>query len=712
MKSWFTAAELAGAPGMPTHERHVRRVAQRDRWQSRPRASVGGRPAVEYSIASLPQETRDHLIQAAVAALPATDPASAAAPSSVVVPLPRAAAARSTPAAGAAAQAEVLPALPARDVRTMKDFERQAAMARMTIIKRIGELRDTLHVSLELAIKALNDSVQANPEDTLARLLATANARLRKGRPPMLTKATFYRWQGLEAAAGYAGLAPLPTHREQLPAWAPALLRLYQRPTKPSLADCLRQLPAALTADGVAGAAPTYAQARNFVKNKVGAVALQVGRMGPRDLRTRLPFVRRSFDDLKPGDIYTSDGHTFKAQIQHPDRPGAFRPEVTPVLDVATRKCVGVSISLAENQYDVLAALKHAFATHGVCAIFYVDRGPGFNNALQKDTLVGMGPRLGYRVEHSIPFNSQARGVIERFHSSVLVPLARRLETGIPRGADKEHLQKVHKLVTKAQRQHGVRTALPTFDEFVAALRQAIDDYNARAHRSLKGVSPGQRWEQSIASGWQVCALGDDIERDLFWPQVVATVRRGEIRFRGKTYFSLGLTEYDGDKVLVGYDIHDPTEVVVRDLERRWICAAQLDGNVRPYYPMSVVQERRIERAEAQLKRVDRKRGVVLDELDRATALTHQPGTPATFLNDFTPEEALPAPVAARPVFQFQADRYEWLMAHRDAWAEDDRPWVERFIKTELYQQLIDRWEMLGIAWRDGGEAPSFKAAD
>lgn len=66
-QEWFTAKELAGAEGMPGTVQNVTRRAKRDGWMSRRRSGRGG--GWEYSFASLPQETQQHLRgQAATAA--------------------------------------------------------------------------------------------------------------------------------------------------------------------------------------------------------------------------------------------------------------------------------------------------------------------------------------------------------------------------------------------------------------------------------------------------------------------------------------------------------------------------------------------------------------------------------------------------------------------------------------------------------------------
>lgn len=66
MSAWYTAAQLAGAPGLPSTERAVRTRAQANGWKCRTRTAVGG--GREYALQSLPEETRRHFaLQAAQA---------------------------------------------------------------------------------------------------------------------------------------------------------------------------------------------------------------------------------------------------------------------------------------------------------------------------------------------------------------------------------------------------------------------------------------------------------------------------------------------------------------------------------------------------------------------------------------------------------------------------------------------------------------------
>ncbi|MBI3452366.1 MAG: hypothetical protein HY057_05945, partial [Rhodospirillales bacterium] len=65
-KTWFSAAELAGLPGLPGTERAIQLKSARQSWPHRKRAGRGG--GREYPLDALPPATRSHLAARIVAA--------------------------------------------------------------------------------------------------------------------------------------------------------------------------------------------------------------------------------------------------------------------------------------------------------------------------------------------------------------------------------------------------------------------------------------------------------------------------------------------------------------------------------------------------------------------------------------------------------------------------------------------------------------------
>ena len=139
----------------------------------------------------------------------------------------------------------------------------------------------------------------------------------------------------------------------------------------------------------------------------MGNVERERGRRGARDLKNILPHKRREFMHLKPAAIYTADGHTFDTEVLNPLSGLPFRPEITTVLDVGTRRCMGWSVGLAESRFTVLEALSHA-SRAAIGALWYVDWGKGFENLMMTDEATGLMGRLGMTMTHSRAYNSQA----------------------------------------------------------------------------------------------------------------------------------------------------------------------------------------------------------------------------------------------------------------------------------------------------------------
>lgn len=481
----------------------------------------------------------------------------------------------------------------------MKSWQRERAQQRCAALREVERAADEIGIS-----------------EAVARIAASAG----------ISPATLWRWRALHAHGGFAALAPRERGRPQpTPPWAPAFLNLWQIPSKRSIEDVLRDLPERLE-DGVK--MPSVSQVRRFVR-KLSAVERNRGRMGPNALKAVRAFRRRSTRDLHPCDVYISDGHTFDAEVAHPRHGGPCRPEVTTVLDVATRKAVGWSVALAESTWAVADALRHACESHGVPSIYYADHGPGQENRV----ICAMLDRLGVREERSIARNSQARGVIEAFNRN-LVAAAKRLPTfmGAPMDADAKN--RVFKITRRELRLVGSSRLLLPWDDFLGFIAAAMDAYNGRAHRALgKGISPARAWQKALEGGFEPMLPSSGEAADLFRPYEVRKCLRGEIALHGKRYFARHLEHVHGDEVRVGYGLHDPSRVWVRDLEDRLIAIAELDGNAAPYFPLSRIEQAREQRALGQLRRLQQK----AERIATTTATIEVEPTPIVALGDRKP---------------------------------------------------------------------------
>ena len=426
-------------------------------------------------------------------------------------------------------------------------------------------------------------------------------------------------------------LAPKARTVAEIPKWAVELLKLWGQPQKPTLTACLELLPQYLGNDIPC---PSYAQAYRFLNEKMGNVDVQKGRMGNRELKNIKGFIRRDTENLLPTDVYTADGHCFDAEIAHPIHGKPFRPEITAIIDVASRRIVGWSIDLSENKWAVLDAIRMAATECGIPAMFYVDNGSGYKNAVLTGRGNGILSRLNVTVSHALPYNSQAKGLIERSHQTLWVKAAKTLPTYIGKDMDAEAGNKVHKLTRKDIIQFGQSQALMKFADFVVFAEQVVADYNNKPHSSLKRttdpvtmksryMSPLEMWTATLDSEHPIdCVDNWDME-NFFRPTVERKVRRCEIELFSNRYFHRDLEQFHDEVVQVGYDIHHAEKVTVRDLEGRLICIAEWNANKRDYFPKAVIEQAREQRAAGRMRRLAAKQAEVVAELNPQQVIEH-----------------------------------------------------------------------------------------
>lgn len=518
----------------------------------------------------------------------------------------------------------------------LADWQRDCGTARLAIVRHVLDMADLLGKTKAVE-KFATDSKNGQLTATLADTVCRANAKAGKDGNAKVSRATLFNWLKLAEHAGDNSLVAVlaPKHRDvTMPVWGATLLKLWGQPTKPSLSMVMRELVNVMGGENV----PSYAQASYFLRTHVGNVELERGRMGARELKNIQPFIRRDTSELFPTHVYTADGHTFDAEVAHPISGRPFRPEITAIIDVASRKLVGFSIDLAESGLAVLDAIRTAVCTNGVMALFYVDNGSGYKNAMMSRDGSGLMDRLGSTLTHSLPYNSQAKGVVERSHQSIWIQAAKRLPTYIGVDMDKEARQKVFKKTRKDIATFGESKLLLAWDDFMTLCRDEVERYNNRPHHAhprrhnkLTGrrehLTPQQVWDEKLAMmvnlGKPLVQVHEADMVDLFRPYIERKVLRGEIKMFNHVYFSRDLEQYHGETVHVGYDIHDASQVWVRDVSGRLLAVAKFEANTRAYFAQSVIEQAHEKRAKGQLKRNDVKRNEILETMSPSRVLEH-----------------------------------------------------------------------------------------
>lgn len=620
---YLSAKELADLKieGLPETRQKIQELAKRQNWQSRPRKGRGG--GLEYEVAKLPPE-----IQAAIRQHQQKQVLSA-------VALP--------------AIADTLPEKP--DLSGSTQAQRNQLGAREAVLNAIETLMKETKVGKDAAITTFLTSAKHPTQAHLLKMLMLATDK-RGGGGQVPSARTIKRW--FVQRDSNQLMAKVPQKSWQVPDWYPRMLYFFRQPSKPNLTHAYRRFVAEFVAQHPLAPIPSVHTVRRWLE-KTGEVEKNKGRMGDRELKNLLPFKRRKFDELMPAQVYSMDGHTFDAEVLHPDSGKPFRPEITTVIDVATRKIVGWSVDLKENTYTVLDALGMAFVGDevggGICDILYTDNGKPYWSALMRDECIGFKGRFDFDIFNSLPYSSQARGVIERVHQTVWVQAAKEFQSYIGKDMDAEASQKVHKISRKAMKQEialknipalkNLRSLssslIPTWREFVAFGQMWVDEYNNRPHRSLpKSIDKnGKARHRSPNEQWAILLLENPNEADciikveqdeammMFLPQEMRKVARGEIQLHNNKYFSYDLQEYHGDTLRVAYSIHNADFVWVFDDDGRFICKAEWGANEIDYFPKTVLEQRKDKRIDAQVKRLETKISVV-EAARPAKVLEHQ----------------------------------------------------------------------------------------
>lgn len=549
--NWYSAKELAGLPGLPGTERNVRAYAQRQGWEGQQRL---GSKAMEYAFAVLPAETQNALL------LAQTDNAA---------PVPQ-----------ATSSVAVEPDASRPGQQQLTDAQRGVMAARVAFVREIERM--SRMVSQQRAIETLVEHARTG-ELTPYLNERVVRANDRKTDTRTLSERTLKRWLADFKTHGERGLAPKRRAADMsVPDWAGDFLKRYQRPQKPSVEAAYQML-----VEQTEPPHPSIHQVRRWLA-KLSPEARERGRRSPQELKAFKSFNRLTSDHLSPNDVWVADGHKFDAEVIDPRTGKPFRPEITTCLDWRTRRVVGYAINVAESALATLDMLKMGIGRCGMFRQFYVDNGSGFDNAQVREVI----DRLGGDMTNALPYNSQARGLIERSHRSVLVRLAKEFDSYIGADMDKHAGTRIHRVSRKALKAGLKPVEVPTLEEFWPRLAKALDAYNDRPHSSLpkcrdpetgakRHQTPNEAWEAALAEGFQPLIASWDLTQALTRPQEVRTTHRGEVRINSHTYFLRELELLHGEQVRVAWDYRDATQVGIFSMEGSWIGEAMIEGNAR-----------------------------------------------------------------------------------------------------------------------------------
>lgn len=620
IKNWLNAQEIADfqLEILPNTKAGVIYRAKKDGWINRKRASKGG--GLEYAFDGLPAAVQAEIKQKHY---------------------------KSLMTVGVAERQEKRElnavAVQNRDLDELDHSQREAADARLRMALLVAQYA----VELGSRTKALNVVSQLSRESALPinaqgdynEICATALAKKRKKAGVGVRKLHEWCIGSDNANTPEERLKVLAPQKQGQPTkvlasidWLPDFMAVFRNTNGVCIARAYREFAVNYAAKHGAESVPHEHKVRRVLK-KMPAYVLQAGRITGAELKALKTYVKRDWSKLKNNDVWVGDGHSLKMKVQHPEHGQPFTPELTVIMDAASRYVVGWSLSYSESQIAVADALRHGMVNNGIPAMYYSDNGGGQANKTFDADITGILPRLGVHHETGIPGNPQGRGIIERFMKEAPNVAAQQFATYYGNGADRETTRKTLVAVqslAKAEAEHKTELTpkqkhakgkLPTWAELVMVVEAAIEWYNhEHLHRSIGDVTPammraviGESMDEN-----DIVPLSEAEAKDMYRPAFKRVVQRAWLKLFNKDYWHKALEPLDGQTVVMYVDQHDASSVIVRDLKGKYICEAKLDGNKRDAFPETLVEQSKRKRAERRLKKLSDEAAKAKAELNPA----------------------------------------------------------------------------------------------
>lgn len=654
LKTHYSVAELLKLKlsTLPQAHKNVLDKAKRENWEPRKRVGKGG--GVEYALASLPQDIQDEIRTKFAVSVVKTKPKS-------------------------------LPTeLRQVELKTLTAEQRKVADARMALVARVAQLEQAQ--PRYKAIKFFCEQIKhGGISSDLMRLVETANNK--KGKNRTLSARTLNQWvldygKAETPEDRLKALAPMKRMAKKVEeiAWLPDFLAVYRQTNGINVAEAYHYFSAQW--DARFADEPLRLEMKPSIDQVRAALAKlpkhikEIGRKTGSELRALHTYVKRDWSVLQVNDVWVGDGHAMKLKVAHPEHGRPFIPEVTLIMDTSCRFIVGWSASLAENVLAVADALRYGVERYGIPAIYYSDNGGGEKNWMLDGDITGMLPRLGINHQTGIPGNPQGRGIIERVHQTILYKIARQFETYHGTGADRDTVRQISTAVIsldkakrkfisldKAKRGNTELTPkqkwaigkLPSWNQFLDAVQAGVDWYNNEHVHGEIGMTPAAKRKQLMAkmNAEDLVFITPVEARDLFRPSVLRTAQRGWLQLFNNDYFSTKLLDVDGQQVQVAFDIHDPSQVIVRKQDGSFVCYAELDGNKRDAFPVAFVEKVRKERHARRAKLKQEQLDEINAELNPIITIEHQQCFELLRTKPKAKQEAT-------PIFLTKADKQAW----------------------------------------------------
>lgn len=498
----YTAAELAGLPGMPSSARKVRDRAERERWPCAVVRRRGG-PARVYSLATLPLEVQEALAREAVRVVTAPE--------------------TSTP----------------------EDVAEQASEAHMQIARERARLVRAVAALVARGVPVLKACVLAAE--------GTEHA-------PRSVRRWFDAVRRHPSTEWVVRLLPQWKARVLQPEYHPQAWQFvrddYLRQSKPALRACYRRMVETARANGWMPV-PSYHACRRRLEREVSTAERVYRREGSEALSRLYPAQERDASCFRVLEAINGDGHLADVMVLWPDGKLA-RPMVIGLEDLCSDKVLTVRVDRSENGEVVRLATADVVREYGVPEHAYFDNGrvwaskamtggqlTRYRHKIRPEDPEGLMTAIGIDVHWTQPYHGQSKP-IERTWKQFVENVSRHPEfERAYLGSDP----------TKKPENYSDKHAVP-LAKFLAVLLIAVREHNARTGRSVHG---GRSFDEVFVEGYAAGPIRRATEAQRRFLYLAADRVRtrsadGSLHLFGTRYWTDELLQHRGEMVTVRFD--------------------------------------------------------------------------------------------------------------------------------------------------------------
>ena len=262
----------------------------------------------------------------------------------------------------------------------------------------------------------------------------------------------------------------------------------------------------------------------------------------------------------------------------------AVKPWITLFQDANSRKVLGAALSLRPSQAHVLAAMRQAIAEAGVPETLLFDKGLEFT----ADAIADTATDLVFVAISTRAYHPNHKGKIERLAGTLGRRAVRMLAHRSKQAVD---LRKRPRMTIKTPDGESVEGI--DLDALIPVVFDAIDEYNARHHKTLK-ASPNAVYAEDATPERKVAP---EALRRLLLKGDTRKITEHGIKFMNNWFYAEeldGQRGKNGPTVEIRYRQDDLTQLEVYRDNATWWCTARLTNPASAAAHEQVLAHRRV----------------------------------------------------------------------------------------------------------------------